>query len=627
MNSVSKGEQANQTPVALVSLNAKFIHSNLAIDYLRAYSEIQQLPVSFEILEFHINQPVDYIVGEILSLGVDIIGFSCYIWNISETLHVITRLKLAKPDLTVIVGGPEVSYDTKALMGQYPEIDFCITGEGEIAFAMLLSRLLLEDPKDATQYALSEMSKRIIQGEPVHLDELPSPYPANLEERYRNKLVYLETSRGCPFNCQYCLSANTRGVRYFPWERVKAEFIKLLDAGVPQVKLIDRTFNAKPAWALKIFEFLLEESTRRGAFLEAKPPTIFHFEISADILTEELLTYLSTVPSGLFQFEIGIQSTTPEVLDAVSRKSEWDELARIIKRLAEPGNIHLHLDLIAGLPYETYESFQKSFDDVYGLGGHRIQLGFLKLLKGSGLRVNSEKLGLVFDPYAPYEIIRTPTMSAQDLTRLKRIESLLEQYHNTHRFGLTLWLLCNRLYTSPFQFFEDFAAYFEKRGLHRVSHSQLALYDILYRYLRQEHPEILPIAVETLKFDFLRTERHRPLRSWMPDKLGKDYNHLRNKLLRNPVVMKRLHPATSSLSPRELMQQVRIGRFSSDFVKLLSTLLSQSTKQRDLPDNAPWHMGGISEELTDHGWFIFDHYRPDPWTLEATYTLVISEDG
>lgn len=623
MNRVSKGEQVKLTPVALASLNAKFIHSNLAIDYLRAYSERQQLPVSFEILEFHINQPVDYIVGEILSLGVGIIGFSCYIWNISETLRVITRLKLAQPNLTVIVGGPEVSYDTEALMRQYPEIDYCITGEGETAFAELLSGLSVKDTKDPSWCAPSEMSQRIIQGGPVNLDELPSPYPVNLEERYRNKLVYLETSRGCPFNCQYCLSANTRGVRYFPRERVEAEFIKLLDAGVPQVKLIDRTFNANPAWALRIFEFLVEENTRRGAFLNAKPPTIFHFEISADILTEELLTYLCTVPPGLFQFEIGIQSTTPAVLEAVSRKSEWQNLARIVQRLAKPGNIHLHLDLIAGLPHETYESFQKSFDDVYGLGGHRIQLGFLKLLKGSGLRVNSEKLGLVFDPYAPYEIVRTPTMSAEELVRLKGIESLLEQYHNSHRFSLTLWLICHRLYTSPFRFFEDFAEYFRERGLHRVSHSQLALYDILYRYLRQEHPDILPMAVETLKFDFLRTEHHRPLRSWMPDKLGKDYNHLRNKLLRNPEVTERLHPTTSSLSPRELMQQVRIGRFSPDFVQLLR----ESNEQGNLPDNAPQHMGGIYEESTDHGWFVFDHHRPNPWTLEAAYTLVISEDG
>ncbi|NMB11221.1 MAG: DUF4080 domain-containing protein [Firmicutes bacterium] len=610
-------QQSEATPVALATLNAKFIHSNLALDYLRAYCEGQQLPVSFQILEFHINQPVDYIVGEILSLGVRIIGFSCYIWNISETLHVISRLKLAKPDMTIIIGGPEVSYDAEALLQQHPEIDYCITGEGERSLAGLLARLLSSDgSQDIRQ---TEVLERIIPGEPVDLAELPSPYPANMVERYRNKLVYLETSRGCPFACRYCLSANTRGVKYFPWERVKGELLKLLDGGFPQIKLIDRTFNANQAWARRIFEFLVEENARRGAFDAGKPPTVFHFEINADVLTEELITYLRSVPPGLFQFEIGIQSTTPAVLEAVGRKSEWQELAKTIRRLAEKGNIHLHLDLIAGLPEETYESFRESFDDVYRLGGHRIQLGFLKLLKGSGLRLKSEELGLVFDSYAPYEIISTPTMSALDLVRLKEIESLLEQYHNSHRFGLTLWLLCEEVYTSSFQFFEDLAAYFRELGLHQVSHSQLTLYDILYRYIRQCHPDVLPMARETLKFDFLRTEHHRPLRTWMPDKLGKEYKHVKKKLLQDPKIIEQLHPATVSLSPRDFAQQVRIGRFSADFVKLLI--------HRDSPRSFP---DGVSQEqknvVTDYGWLIFDHHRSDPWTAESAYSLIIPED-
>ena len=245
-------------------------------------------------------------------------------------------------------------------------------------------------------------------------------------------------------------------------------------------------------------------------------------------------------------------------------------------------------------------------------------MGFLKLLKGSGLRLKSEELGLAFDPYAPYEIIATPTMSALELVRLKGIESLLEQYHNSHRFSLTLWLLCEELYVSPFRFFEDFAAYFRERGLHRVSHSQLALYDILYRYLRQCHPEVLPMARETLKFDFLRTERHRPLRACMPDKLGKEYKDVRRKLLQDPKIMDQLHPDTASLSRRDLAQQVRIGRFSSDFVKLLL----QST----LPKHFLSGPQECKDVATDYGWLIFDHHRPDPWTGESACVLVIPED-
>jgi radical SAM superfamily enzyme YgiQ (UPF0313 family) len=614
-------QEKQKAPVVLVSLNAKFIHSNLAIDYLRAYCEAREIPTAIQVFEFHINQPVDYIVGEILSMDMDIIGFSCYIWNIAATLHVISRLKLARPEVTIIVGGPEVSYETEQLLLDHPEIDYCITGEGEQSFADLLSGLLAQRgpqvEREGAQQPTASLERRIIPGDSVVLDELASPYPTNLRERYRHKLVYLETSRGCPFSCQYCLSANTRSVRYFPWERVKAEFIKLLDAGFPQIKLIDRTFNANPARALQIFRFLVEENAKRGAFAGSKPPTIFHFEISADILTEGLLSYLEEVPPGLFQFEIGIQSTTPEVLTEIQRRSDWQVLSKTIKRLAKPSNIHLHLDLIAGLPQETFDSFQESFDDVYGLGGQRIQLGFLKLLKGSGLRQRSQELGLIFDPYPPYEIIATPTLSALEIVRLKEIESLLEQYYNSHRFTLTLEFLTSRVYTSPFEFFRDLATYFRAHRLHQVSHSPLALYDILYRYLRQSHPGIHTLAEETLKFDFLRTEAHRPLRPWMSDKLETDHRQLRHQLLQDPSVRERLHPATLALSPREMAQKVRIGRFSWDFVELLC----QRDTEKPLQE-LELEGGAIS---LDTGWVIFNHHRPDPWTKESAYTVVLED--
>lgn len=599
---MSKQEKHDSTltPVALVSLNAKFIHSNLAIDYLRSYCEKEQVPAAVQTVEFHINQPVDYIVGELLTMDIDIVGFSCYIWNITATLHVITRLKLAKPEITIIVGGPEVSYESAELLEKHPEIDYCITGEGEQSFADLLRDLV--DKRGAVN-----TGGRIIHGTPVSLHEIPSPYPHNAQERYLNKLVYLETSRGCPFNCQYCLSANTRQVRYFPWPRVEEEFIKLMDGGFPQVKLVDRTFNANSAWALRIFRFLVEENAKRGAFDHGKPPTIFHFEISGDILTEELMAYLAQVPSGLFQFEIGIQSTTPRVLEAIQRRSDWNILSGNIRRLAEPSNIHLHLDLIVGLPEETWESFRRSFDDVYGLGGQRIQMGFLKLLKGSGLRERSAELGLICDPYPPYEIVATSTMSALEIVRLKEIEAMLEQYYNSHRFTMTLELMTRQVYTSPFQLFEDLAAYFRSRGLHQVSHSSLALYDILHDFIGQYHGQALPLAEEALKFDYLRTEGHRPLRSWMPDELGSDHRRARHNLLQDTRVRAKLDPATLALSPREMAGQVRVGRFSKDFIEFLC--------QRD--------RGQKSEDAIDKGWIVFNHHRPDPWTNESGYVVIL----
>lgn len=609
------------TPVALVSLNAKFIHSNLAIDYLRAYCEAKDVPAFIQTVEFHINQPVDYIVGEILSLDIDVVGFSCYIWNITPTLQVITRLKLAKPETIVIIGGPEVSYEPERILLEHPEIDYCIVGEGEESFAALLSRLIGENHCSVTgermQPVATKMEERIIQGQAVDLGRLPSPYPVNLKERYCNKLVYVETSRGCPFACQYCLSANTRGVRYFPKDKVEKELTKLMDGGFPQIKFIDRTFNANPKWAMDIFQFLVRESEKRGAFEGPKPPTVFHFEISADILTEELLSYLRTVPSGLFQFEIGIQSTTPKVLEEISRKSDWSTLRDTIEALSKPGNIHLHLDLIAGLPHETYESFGKSFDDVYGLKGHRIQLGFLKLLKGSGLRCRSSELGLVFDPYPPYEIISTPTLGPLELVQLKEIESLLEQYHNSHRFSVTMELLSQEVYDgSPFRFLEDLAKYFRSHKLHQVSHSPLTLYDILYGYVRAQHSEIAPLTAETLKFDFLRTEAHRPLRVWMPDKLGSNHRRVRHQLLQDSDVLARMHPATISLPPRDLARYVRVGRFSPEFVEFLV--------QRAV--GGMWQEPQIvGDSAGSPNWVLFDHHRPNPWTDESSYTVVMED--
>ena len=613
MSTQKMNKETAKTTVALVSLNAKFIHSNLAIDYLRASIKQKQVPVAIEVMEFHINQPVDHIVGELLQSDINILGFSCYIWNITETLHVIRRLKLANPSITVIIGGPEVSYDAEKLLNEYPEIDYCIIGQGEASFPKLLQRLIIGGVHHKAHK--QDIKKNIIMGEPVSLGEIPSPYPDNLKERYRNKLVYLETTRGCPINCQYCLSANTRGVTYFPWERVKQEFLKLMDAGFPQIKLIDRTFNANPAWALRIFHFLVEENSRRGAFEKLKPPTIFHFEISADILTDKLLEYLAHVPTGLFQFEIGIQSTTPKVLDAIARKSDWQVLQSNIKHLVKPGNIHLHLDLIAGLPYETWESFAKSFDDVYQLGGHRIQMGFLKLLKGSGLRENGEKLGLVYDPYPPYEIIKTSTMSALELVKLKEIENLLEQYHNSHRFKMTLKLLTSTAYNSPFRFFEEFAAYFRELKLHQVAHSPLALYDIVHQFINIKHASLLKLALEALKFDFLRTEPHRPLRKWMPDDLGRNHRQIRHRLLQMPKIQEQLDPRTLALPPRQMAQKVRIGRFSRDFIEVLCKEgLHGGTKTCHTCGNQ------------DIGWIVFDHHKRNPWTSESAYTIMMEEE-
>jgi len=484
--------------ILLTTLNSKYIHSNLAIRYLKSYCRSEYPDIT--VREFTINDNMDLIVAEIYKEKADFIGFSCYIWNIGETLQIANTLKQVLPGCKIALGGPEVSFDALQILNQNLAVDFIIRGEGEETFKELLNALhrggQLSDIKGLSYRANGQVYENEERPLIENLDDIPFAYDEGFDG-LDNKIIYYETSRGCPFNCQYCLSSTITGVRFLSMERIRKDLEVFIRNRIPQVKLVDRTFNCHPKRAREIFKMILEMGGE----------TNFHFEMAGDLIDEETLEILSKAPPGLFQFEIGVQSTNQSTLRAIDRRNDFDKLVRNVKAIRSFENIHLHLDLIAGLPNEDYRSFHRSFNDVFSLKPHRLQLGFLKLLKGSGLRLQADQYGYVYRTYPPYEVLKSHDISYEELLMLKGIEDLLEKYYNTHRFEYTLRYLISLWGDDAFAFFEDFAAYWEGKDLFQLSHNQLRMYEILLEYGESLRDVDKRILVELLRFDYCLYEK------------------------------------------------------------------------------------------------------------------------
>ena len=404
--------------ILLTTLNSKFIHTNLAIRYLR--ESVKDL-VEVDVREYTINNQLDYILKDIYKNNYDVVFFSTYIWNIYDIVKLCDNLKKVKPEIKIGLGGPEVTYDSESAMEKYEFLDYILCGEGELVFRDLVQHLLGQKKIEDVKGIVYREDKKIIVNEEMellqNLDEIPSPYE-NLDiKEYENRIVYYETSRGCPFNCQYCLSSAIKGLRYFSIDRVKRDLKNLIDARVSQIKFIDRTFNANKKFAKEIMEFLMENDNGY---------TTYHFEVTAHLLDDDMLNFLKNCKEGLFQFEIGVQSTNQKTLDAVGRRDDFEKLSYVVKTIKSFRNIHQHLDLIAGLPYEGYERFEQSFNDVFNLGIEQLQLGFLKMIKGTGMRYSAEKYGYKFKDYAPYEILFNDFMTYDEILKIKDIEEILE---------------------------------------------------------------------------------------------------------------------------------------------------------------------------------------------------------
>lgn len=486
--------------VVLSTLNSKFIHSSLALRYLKAYGEAHGQ--AYDIVEYTINMPVLHILSDITEHDIDVLGFACYIWNIEMTLHVVDMVKAVRPDIKIVLGGPEVSFTADELLERCPNIDYIVQGEGEEAFHDLVTALQLgNDGLDPVIPGVRGRRDGSILGslEAVEVSDLSSiPFPYTEEDMVdlEHKIIYYESSRGCPFSCQYCLSGNKNTVRFFPQERTLEELQWFIDHGVKQVKFVDRTFNCAPHHHRPLMEFMRDSDTDMN----------FHLEMEPELMTEWETNILCETPPGRIQIEVGVQSTHKKTLDAINRYNDWPYIQKSIRPIIQAGRTHVHMDLIVGLPHEDFKRFGQSFNDLFSLQPHALQIGFLKLLKGSGVR-RMREYKYVADPLAPYEVLSTHVLPYDDVRFLKYFEDVFERFYNSERFRTTFGYIGQQLIhgeTDAFTYFCDMTRAWLKEGNHKVNLKDIDQIEFLYRFFLAKGDTI---AAELLQYDTLVSYR------------------------------------------------------------------------------------------------------------------------
>lgn len=553
----------SKNKVLLVAVNAKYIHSNLAVYCLKKYSE--EFGDNIEIAEFTINQYTDYIIQNIYKRKPKVIAFSCYIWNISYVTILIKNLRKVLKNVEIWVGGPEVSYRAEDFMREYPQVDGVMVGEGEKVFHNLM-KLWITKGNDAVDYhGLKEERMealgcirgivyrnddgRIVTNpyeELLDLSEVPFPYDDI--GRFEHKIIYYESSRGCPFSCSYCLSSIDKKLRFRDMDLVKKELKYFLDRKIPQVKFVDRTFNCKKSHAMEIWKFILEHDN--GV-------TNFHFEISADLIDDEELSLFEQMRPGLIQLEIGVQTTNEITIKEINRTMNLERLKYVVERINSFGNIHQHLDLIAGLPYENYESFIRSFNDVYEMKPEQLQLGFLKVLNGAFMHAKAEDYELLYTDEPPYEVMSTKWLSFDEILELKKIEHVVEIYYNSRQFVNSIKYL-EKKSESPFKMFEGIGNYFEVKKLNEARHSRIKMYEILLEYVNSVFEED-DIFTELLKLDVYLRENIKS----RPDfavKGDENKEEIREYYKRYKNISKNIHIEQFSIDVIKWMEQGEIIR-------------------------------------------------------------------
>lgn len=486
--------------VVLSTLNSKFIHSSLALRYLKAYGEAHGQ--AYDIVEYTINMPVLHILSDITEHDIDVLGFACYIWNIEMTLHVVDMVKAVRPDIKIVLGGPEVSFTADELLERCPNIDYIVQGEGEEAFHALVTALQLgNDGLNPVIPGVRGRRDGSILGsleavEVSDLSTIPFPYTEEDMEDLEHKIIYYESSRGCPFSCQYCLSGNKNTVRFFPQERTLEELQWFIDHGVKQVKFVDRTFNCAPHHHRPLMEFMRDSDTDMN----------FHLEMEPELMTEWETNILCETPPGRIQIEVGVQSTHKKTLDAINRYNDWPYIQKSIRPIIQAGRTHVHMDLIVGLPHEDFNRFGQSFNDLFSLQPHALQIGFLKLLKGSGVR-RMREYKYVADPLAPYEVLSTHVLPYDDVRFLKYFEDVFERFYNSERFRTTFGYIGQQLIhgeTDAFTYFCDMTRAWLKEGNHKVNLKDIDQIEFLYRFFLAKGDTI---AAELLQYDTLVSYR------------------------------------------------------------------------------------------------------------------------
>ena len=466
--------------ILLVACNAKYIHSNLAVYDLQAYASDYADHIVLK--EYTINQQKDDIMRDIYLEHPDVVCVSCYIWNLSFVKELMADLIKILPGADFWAGGPEVSYDAEKFLTENSEFKGVMVGEGEETFKELAGYYVEKNPqnlKDMTGICYRDGDRIIHNGWRQIMDLSSIPFIYKDLSEFKNRIIYYESSRGCPFSCSYCLSSIDKKLRFRDTETVKKELQFFIDNKVPQVKFVDRTFNCKHDHAMAIWKYINEHDN--GV-------TNFHFEISADLLREEELQEMSTMRPGLIQLEIGVQSTNPDTIKAIHRTMDFEKLKEIVDRIHSFGNIHQHLDLIAGLPYEDYDSFRHSFNDVYALKPQQLQLGFLKVLKGSHMMEMCREYGIVYKTQEPYEVLSTKWLDYDHVLKLKTVENMVEVYYNSGQFQNTLEYL-EKFFPDAFSIYERLGSFYMEKGYGDVSHTRMRRYEILLEFL-EDVPEI-----------------------------------------------------------------------------------------------------------------------------------------
>ena len=495
--------------VLLVAVNSKYIHSNLAIKYLKRYTK--DINYKCDTAEFSINDNIERIVEEIMCKKPRMLGFSCYIWNIEYIVKISNLIKTIDSSIEIFFGGPEVSYDGKSFLIEN-EGDYVIEGEGEVTYKEFIEKKLEEERGSIIDYSkikglYSKKNKEILYGGKRELMDMNNiVFPYEDDEDLENKIVYYEASRGCPFNCKYCLSSTFHGVRFLHIERVKKDLKYFIDKKVRLVKFVDRTFNCNENFANEIWNYLIENSA----------DTKFHFEISADLLREQSIKTLSKAKKGLFQFEVGVQTTNDEVLKNINRHVNFSKIKEKVEELQKLKNIMQHLDLIAGLPGEDFNSFKKSFNDVYEIGPDELQLGFLKLLKGSSMRDEAEKWGMKYSNYPPYEILKTKDISYEELIRLKHIEHMVDKYLNSGKFSNIInYFIESGEFKNPFDFYEKLSVFYKEKGYFDRKISSKDYYKVFLEFNSEFLGRNNKLLNDIIKFDYLVYNKKRGIPTFL----------------------------------------------------------------------------------------------------------------
>ncbi len=483
--------------ILLAAVNAKYIHSNLAVYSLSAYAKTRGCPS--DIAEYTVNQQPDEILADIYMRRPGILCISCYLWNITLVEQIVAEIPKILPGTEIWLGGPEVSFEAKEFLIRHPEVTGIMRGEGEETFASLAAVWTNCEGQGSVE-EIDGITFRNRKGEiienssrsPMDLSRVPFVY-SHIED-FKNRIIYYESSRGCPFSCSYCLSSIDKCLRFRDLELVKRELQFFIDHEVSQVKFVDRTFNCRHDHAMKIWNYIKDHD---------KGITNFHFEVAADLLNEEEIRLIRSMRPGLIQLEIGVQSANPQTIREIRRKMNLEQVRSAVFRIKEAGNVHQHLDLIAGLPYEDYESFARSFDQVYSMRPEQLQLGFLKVLKGSLMHEKAEEYGLLYQDRPPYEVLSTKWISYADVIRLKGVEDMVEVYYNSGQFRNTMEHL-EEEFSSAFGMYEELAAYYNESGLAHMNHTRIARYEILDRFIGQ-----------IVQKDRSREEKQKAYREWL----------------------------------------------------------------------------------------------------------------